>query len=54
MYDESISFEKNGRAYPQGNLMGNMTLEQLKKALKTQTKLFPEDCSLIKCAWCHN
>ena len=53
LFDDTILFEKNGRAYPEGNLMGNMTLEDLKKALKEQTKLFPEDCSLIKCAWCH-
>lgn len=53
LFNDCIRFEKNGRAYPDGNLMGNMTLEDLKKALKEQTKLFPEDCSLIKCAWCH-
>ena len=53
LFDDCIKFEKNGRAYPEGNLMGNMTLEDLKKALKEQTKLFPEDCALIKCAWCH-
>ena len=54
LYEDSIEFEKNGKAYPDGNLMGNMTLEDLKKALKEQTKLIPEeDCALIKCAWCH-
>ncbi len=53
LFKESIEFEKNGRAYPKGNLMGNMTLEDLQKALKEQTKLFPEDCSITKCAWCH-
>ncbi len=53
LFDECIKFEKNGRAYPEGNLMGNMTLEDFKKALKEQTKLFQEDVSLTKCAWCH-
>lgn len=54
LFDETILFEKNGRAYPEGNLMGNLTLEDFRKALKEQTKLFPEDVSIIKCAWCHN
>lgn len=53
LFDECIKFEKNGRAYPKGNLMGNMTLENLKKALKEQTTLIQEDGALIKCAWCH-
>jgi len=53
LYDLSIEFEKNGRAYPEGSFIGNMTLEDFKKALKEQTKLFPEDCKLIKCVWCH-
>ncbi len=53
LFEKCIKFEKNGRAYPEGNLMGNMTLEDLQKALKEQTKLFPEDCSITKCAWCH-
>jgi hypothetical protein len=53
LFDECIKFEKNGRAYQEGNLIGNMTLEDFKKALKEQTKLFPEDTALIKCAWCH-
>jgi len=54
LFEEAKRFEKNGKAYPEGNFMGNMTLEDLEKVIKSQTKLFPdEDCSLIKCAWCH-
>ena len=53
LYEDSNEFEKNGRAYPKGNLMGNMTLEELRKTIKEQKKLFPEDVSIIKCAWCH-
>lgn len=53
LFNDSIEFEKNGKAYPEGTLMGNMTLESFKKAIKEQTKLFPEDVSLTKCAWCH-
>jgi len=54
LFEDCIKFEKNGRAYPEGNLIGNMTLETLKKILKEQTKLdFTEDVSIIKCAYCH-
>jgi len=53
LYEDSIEFEKNGKAYPEGTLMGNVTLESFKKALKEQRTLFPEDVSLTKCAWCH-
>ena len=53
LFEDSIEFEKNGRAYPEGTLMGNVTLESFKKAIKEQTKLLPEDVSLTKCAWCH-
>jgi len=53
LFDEAILFEKNGRAYPEGNLMGNLTLEDFKRALKEQRPLVDEDVSLIKCAWCH-
>ena len=53
LFNECIEFEKNGRNYPDATLMGNMKLENFKKALKEQTKLF-EDPALIKCAWCSN
>jgi len=53
LYEDSIKFEKNGKAYPEGSLMGNITLEEFKIALKEQRKLFPEDVSITKCAWCH-
>jgi len=53
LFNETILFEKNGRAYPTGTFMGNITLEDFKKAIKEQTKLFPEDVALSKCAWCH-
>ncbi len=55
LFEGCILFEKNGRAYPEGNLMGNMTLETLKKILKEQTKLsdFTEDVAITKCAYCH-
>jgi len=54
LYEDSIEFEKNGRAYPEGTLMGNITLEEFKIALKEQRKLTSEDVSLIKCGWCHS
>ena len=56
LFDESIKFEKNCRAYPEGNLMGNLTLETLKKRITEQMSLtgyLEEDTALIKCAWCH-
>ena len=53
LFNETIEFEKNGRAYPEGNFIGNQTLTDFKKAIKEQTKLLPEDTALTKCAWCH-
>ena len=55
LYEDSIKFEKNGKAYPEGTLMGNLTLEDFKKAMLEQTDLskFKEDVSLGKCAFCH-
>lgn len=53
LFDDSILFEKNGRAYPEGTLMGNVTLEDFRKALKEQTTLIKEDASIVGCAWCH-
>lgn len=57
LYDNSIVFEKNGRAYPDGCLMGNLTLEEFKKRLREQTSLkgfMGEDTLITKCAWCHS
>ena len=55
LFKISKEFEENGRAYPKGNLMGNMTLKEFEIALKEQKELFPkEDVALIKCAWCHS
>jgi len=55
LYEKSIEFEKNGRAYPEGNFMGNLTLEDFKKRIKEQTTLgdYKEDVSLIPCAYCN-
>jgi len=53
LFQESIDFEKNHRHYPEVTLMGNETLESFRKALKEQTKLFPEDVSITKCIYCH-
>lgn len=54
LFDETILFEKNGRAYPEGNLIGNITLEDFRRALKEQTRLdFTEDVAITKCAYCH-
>ena len=55
LFEDSNKFERNGRAYPEGNLIGNMTLETFRKIIKEQKELgdFKEDVSLIKCAYCH-
>jgi len=54
LFKLSVDFEKNGKAYPSGNFMGNMTLEQLEHIIKEQRTLFDnEDIGLTKCAFCH-
>ena len=55
LFDISNKFEKNGRAYPDGNFMGNMTLETLKKIITEQKSLkdFEEDVKLPQCVYCH-
>jgi len=56
LFEDSISFEKNGRAYPEGNLMGNLTLEKFKKALveqRTPNKYLKEDVAIETCSFCH-
>ena len=55
LYQESIDFEKNCKAYPQSTLMGKIKLEDFRKAILEQTNLsqFKEEISLIKCAYYH-
>lgn len=55
LYQDSIEFEKNCRAYPNSTLMGKTTLEDFKKAMLEQQDLskFKEDVSLEQCAYCH-
>ena len=53
LFINSEKFEENGRAYPEGTLMGSLTLKEFKKSVKEQRFLFNEDPALIKCAWCN-
>ncbi len=56
-FEEAILFEKNGRAYPEGNFMGNMTLETLKKIIIEQqdlTGFMEEDTKIETCIYCNN
>lgn len=55
LFENSIDFEKNCKAYPTVTLMGKDKLEDLKKNIKEQKELFLiQDVGVIKCAWCHD
>ncbi len=55
LYDKSINFEKNCSAYPNSTLMGKKTLEEFRKAFKSQTNIddFMEEIEIGQCAYCH-
>jgi len=55
LFQDSIDFEKNCRAYPVGTLMGEKKLEEFRKEVKEQKVLFnePDNPSYNACFYCH-